>query len=189
MTINNLKVGARGWRHERWLTSYYPDDLPEDWQLTYYANDFEVVIVPQAYWTPSKGYPVGDWQEAVGENFRFYLEYPPLDSDEEIKCFQNQCIELGDLLGGIVVAEGFNVDKVVLSCPVIDISSVGTSALCVGVMDKDFEDLRKARVWLETFDKNSQSEQKVVIVSNGTEDDISMESLLKIQTLSEMMGL
>jgi len=48
--LAELVVGARGWEHAQWLETYYPDDLPEDWQLDYYANEFGCV---DHIWNPS----------------------------------------------------------------------------------------------------------------------------------------
>ena len=189
MPAENLKIGARGWRHSQWSGSYYPDDLPEEWQLTYYANNFGVVLVPSEYWIPSKGYDSEEWSEAVSDNFRFYLECPLLEDGEEIQRFQDQCNELDTLIGGVLIADGVSLDGLELPCPVLRVPSIETDGVCVGVIDKDFEDLRKLRVWLELFDKESQSGQKIVFVSNGEDDDIHMESILKVQMLSEMMGL
>ena len=42
---HGLRLGARGWRHAHWENDFYPDDLPPDWQLAYYANEFSTVLV------------------------------------------------------------------------------------------------------------------------------------------------
>ncbi len=34
-----LLLGTVGWARPDWLTGYYPEDLPEEWRLAYYAND------------------------------------------------------------------------------------------------------------------------------------------------------
>ncbi len=44
--LENIEVGARGWACQ----DYYPEDLPEDWQLDYYSNDFSALLVPQSQW-------------------------------------------------------------------------------------------------------------------------------------------
>ena len=41
-----LLLRARDWEHPAWNQEFYPDDLPEDWRLSYYANEFPVVLVP-----------------------------------------------------------------------------------------------------------------------------------------------
>ena len=45
MSDKNITVGSYGWRHPHWRGSFYPEDLPEDWQLSYYSNEFSVVMV------------------------------------------------------------------------------------------------------------------------------------------------
>ncbi len=39
-------IGSTGWQHPAWCDDYYPADLPADWQLAYYANEFPVLLVP-----------------------------------------------------------------------------------------------------------------------------------------------
>lgn len=48
--FDNLTIGTLGWEHSEWQGGFYPDDLPEDWQLDYYANFSPLVVVPEAYW-------------------------------------------------------------------------------------------------------------------------------------------
>ena len=188
MAAENLKIGARGWRHQKWLGSYYPDDLPEDWQLGYYANNFSVVMVPAEYWSPSNGYDLEEWLDGIDEDFRFYLEYPLLDTDE-IQHFQSQCVAMGDLLGGVIVNDNSSIGELNLPCSVLNAPSFEQGNVCIGFLNKDLENLRKVRAWFETFDKSSKAEQAVVFVGNGNENDLSMETLLNIKTLSEMMGI
>jgi len=46
-----ILIGAAGWQHPEWVNdAFYPDDLPEDWYLSFYANEFPVVLVPEAQW-------------------------------------------------------------------------------------------------------------------------------------------
>lgn len=45
-----LEVGARGWQYAAWQAAFYPDGLPEDWRLAYYANEFRCVLLPSDYW-------------------------------------------------------------------------------------------------------------------------------------------
>lgn len=46
-----ILIGAAGWQHPQWSNDvFYPDDLPEDWYLSFYANEFPVVLVPEAQW-------------------------------------------------------------------------------------------------------------------------------------------
>ena len=46
---HRILIGAYGWLHQAWQDSFYPDGLPEDWQLGYYSNEFPVIMLPAAY--------------------------------------------------------------------------------------------------------------------------------------------
>jgi hypothetical protein len=70
----HIELGAYGWRHAHWLNTFYPADLPEDWQLTYYSNAFNTVLVPAAYWQDKEALDCAHWPQAVHPGFRFFVE-------------------------------------------------------------------------------------------------------------------
>lgn len=70
----NIQLGAYGWQHAHWLSRFYPEDLPEDWQLMYYNNEFNSVLVPAAYWQTHSIDDCVEWIGNVHENFRFFVE-------------------------------------------------------------------------------------------------------------------
>ncbi len=41
-----LQIGSYGWQYESWNNSFYPEDLPIDWQFAYYANEYSVIMIP-----------------------------------------------------------------------------------------------------------------------------------------------
>ena len=46
-----ILIGAAGWQHKEWGSEvFYPEDLPEDWYLSFYANEFPVVLLPFECW-------------------------------------------------------------------------------------------------------------------------------------------
>lgn len=55
--LENIEVGAMGWQ----CRDFYPEDLPVEWQLDYYANHFSALLVPQYQWQ--------GWQEDDCEAF------------------------------------------------------------------------------------------------------------------------
>lgn len=75
-TAHKLIVGARGWDHSGWNGTFYPDDLPEDWRLSYYANEFAGVLVPEALWRAADSGVIKHWCGDVPEGFLFFLEVP-----------------------------------------------------------------------------------------------------------------
>lgn len=83
MTDDNkgFQVAARGWCHEGWRGGFYPDDLPEDWRLAYYGNEFRAVVIPAAHWEIADSLEVERWLEDTPESFIFYLEVVDLATD------------------------------------------------------------------------------------------------------------
>ena len=69
-----LLIGAKGWDHHEWENTFYPDDLPKDWRLTYYANEFRAVLVPQDTWLAIEQNEINQWFEETGEQFIFFFE-------------------------------------------------------------------------------------------------------------------
>ena len=72
-----LLVGAVGWDHDAWAGSFFPEDLPPDWRLTYYANEYPLVLVPAALWQGVSPEQAAAWADDVADAFRFFLEAPP----------------------------------------------------------------------------------------------------------------
>ncbi len=100
-THTDIIVAARGWSYPSWHGSFYPDDLPEDWQLSFYGNEFNAVVVPASKWVSLDIVEIERWIEDVPEEFLFYLEVEDLLTDWEqtaeiIKPLDNQ-------LGGILL--------------------------------------------------------------------------------------
>lgn len=44
---HRLLIGALGWQHEAWQESFYPDDLPPEWRLGYYSNEFPLAAITE----------------------------------------------------------------------------------------------------------------------------------------------
>lgn len=189
-----LRLGARGWQHADWQQSFYPEDLPEDWQLGYYANEFSAVLVPRSYWLPETGFDIEEWLDHVSGHFRFYLEWPLAAVDSPgCSLFLEQCQALGSLLGGIIMPEGLVLEA---SLPVFYQSAAndlqqllwtpeqqGMSGIAFLSLAK--QDLRTQRQWLESFAASGAELQAVLI----TDQSPAMESLHKLKTLIELLGL
>ena len=68
-----LDVAALGWEDPCW-DSFYPADLPEDWRLDYYANEFRAILLPAALYDKSDDACLLDWFAEAHPCFHFYLE-------------------------------------------------------------------------------------------------------------------
>lgn len=67
-------VGAVGWDHPHWRGVFYPDDLPDDWMLSYYNTEFQAVYLPAAVWQAATDLTWTQWLFESQEGFCFVLE-------------------------------------------------------------------------------------------------------------------
>jgi hypothetical protein len=67
-------IGATGWQHPAWRGRLYPDDLPEDWLLSYYNTRFSAVFLPAAVWQAASAATWAHWLYDTREDFHFVLE-------------------------------------------------------------------------------------------------------------------
>ena len=104
MSVGTYRVlmGACGWKHSAWLNEFYSDDLPEDWQLGFYSNEFPVVYVPTVDWINEKD--LSEWVDDISDSFRSVLEISTSVLKNEahfLKCVEN-IKSLGESCLGIV---------------------------------------------------------------------------------------
>lgn len=74
--FRSLELAACGWSPADWQRIFYPEDLPEDWRVSYYANEFACVLLPATVWE-NPSIQAAFWQAEVQPDFRFYLEITP----------------------------------------------------------------------------------------------------------------
>lgn len=188
-------LGSYGWQHAHWDGVFYPDDLPEDWQLAYYSNEFSAVLVPRSYWETGTGFDVESWQEDVSDDFRFYIEWPfnHAEGEDASLCLE-QCQGLGRLFGGIVVNQDF---ELITDLPVYYTGYQRGSLLQqvwtaehhtqsgVAFLKLTGADLRTQRKWLEQFAESTGS-LRCILLSDAA---IEIDSLRNMKTLIELLGL
>jgi len=95
-----LDIVTCGWELPGWEREFYPADLPADWRLTYFANEFPAVMLSAALCLRANEELLAEWAEAVPDGFRFYLE-------ESVSAAGRRDLGparllLGDKLGGVV---------------------------------------------------------------------------------------
>lgn len=69
-----IQVGALAWDYPDWLGTFYPDDLPPDWQLPYYNTQFQAVYLPAAIWQVATAAQWRGWLDDTQPGFHFLLE-------------------------------------------------------------------------------------------------------------------
>ncbi len=84
--LPTIALGAWGWEHPEWVGRFYADDLPPEWRLTFYANEFDAVGLYAAGWMNPSIETLEQWIEDTREDFRFHLVMPSmlLKGDEDV---------------------------------------------------------------------------------------------------------
>jgi hypothetical protein len=185
-----LCLGARDWEHPTWARDYYPEDLPEDWRLSYYANDLSQVLVPQARWLSAGEAGWTDWLEAVGPGFRFFLELAPGSVPVSLAA----CVSaLGAQCGGVVAAQGPLPEGVTapfyLSRTLTEPEAPppGPLPLVLVLESAALGDLRAQRRLFEELARRHAAQGELPLFLGG--DAPSMQLLLDAKQLAELMGL
>ncbi len=107
-----LLIGASGWFHSGWAADYYPEDLPSDWRLSYYANEFPVVLVTAEEWRLPEA-DATQWCEASEASFRFVVEISA-NTAEEAQSQLHRAAAFGDRCVGILLRTRVNSDVATL---------------------------------------------------------------------------
>lgn len=102
---HRVLMGACGWKHSAWLNDFYDEDLPEDWRLGFYSNEFPVVYVPAVAWLVDEVIDLSQWTEDVSDSFRFILELPAdtLNDAAAFNAALTKAKSLGEFCLGLVL--------------------------------------------------------------------------------------
>ncbi len=82
MADTRFLVGAAGWDHPEWRDVFYPEGLPEEWRLAYYAHYYSAVLVPHSAWTSASPETLANWLRDTPQHFRFLLAVSPAEPSD-----------------------------------------------------------------------------------------------------------
>ena len=71
-----LLLGTAGWARAAWASDYYPDDLPADWRLGYYANDCDCMLLAEEDWQSIDADEFAEQLEELPSAFRCFVQLP-----------------------------------------------------------------------------------------------------------------
>jgi uncharacterized protein YecE (DUF72 family) len=69
-----VRLGALDWRFPAWRGAFYPADMPQEWQLTYFNTQYNCTFLEQAVWQQASAAEMSQWHADTHERFRFLLE-------------------------------------------------------------------------------------------------------------------
>ncbi len=72
--IRDVRLGACGWLNPAWCESFYPADMPDEWQLTYFNTQFDCVYLEQSFWRSATPEELVRWHADTHGQFLFLLE-------------------------------------------------------------------------------------------------------------------
>ncbi len=185
---HGLQLGTKGWRHAHWQNTFYPDDLPPDWQLAYYANEFSTVLVPVEEW--SQQADVAQWLDDVPEGFRFYIDAPR--QSELLPLFTRSCEMLQDKLAGVVASE---IIQLPITVPVYVAQETNTQNILLreqtngsmlALLEEDYANLKVLRKWLQQTMAENENKLRGIFLSNKS---VSVQQLRDVKTLVELLGI
>jgi len=190
----SLDVVPEGWWALGDAAAFYPEDLPDDWRLAYFANQFRAVLVPRAAWQAQPALDCAAWRSDVHTGFRFFLECQPAIDSQSMTLAANA---LGPALGAFVVAPNPGLFTAPLAPPLREPlwepatkpapqTTLATRLLAAGA-DQDLglalhcpsqlnADPRGARAWLNGF----KEKPRLVILDRPTASDLEAWSNLVI---------
>ncbi len=103
MSEHIILIGAYGWQHPHWDDVFYPEDLPVEWKIGYYGNEYPVVVVPSSYWS-SKSEQYTEWLDESDDALIFVCEWPTPGAKQSDYQQALEGIEaLGDRVAAVLV--------------------------------------------------------------------------------------
>ena len=100
-----LELAAYGWDGPVW-SIFYPEDLPQEWRLDYYSNEFTSLVVPADDWAGVSIDEAADWLAEAPEGFHFYWEIADADGASRLLELASQQGESDGQLAGWVFKSG-----------------------------------------------------------------------------------
>ena len=68
------RVGTSGFSYDEWKPSFYPEKLPKDEYLAYYASRFATVEIDRTFYRMPNAKTIDAWKSGVPEGFRFAIK-------------------------------------------------------------------------------------------------------------------
>jgi hypothetical protein len=177
-----------GWEPGPEPEGFYPEGLPEDWRLTYFANTTRGVVLAPATWQAADGDMLARWRDDVHAAFRFYLA---VDDGRVAAPLALHAAEiLGERLGGWILPDGTDATALRLApchrlvCSPEAAARAPAVALAWEVPPALTRDLRGARHAAEQIAAAAGERPAVAVLGRARFAD-----LMRWQSLLELLGV
>lgn len=103
-------AGTSGYSYKEWKRTFYPEDLPADEMLRYYASKLPAVEINNTFYRMPKAEMLSRWAEEVPDGFRFALKASQQithrrrlkDAADPVGYFFKVAVTLGDRMGPVL---------------------------------------------------------------------------------------
>ena len=103
-------VGTSGYSYKEWKGKFYPEDLPADQMLQFYAQRFGTVEINNTFYRMPSSKLIAQWGEKVPDSFAFVIKASRRithlgrlkDVGEPVAYLFDTIKELGDKLGAVL---------------------------------------------------------------------------------------
>lgn len=103
-------IGTSGYSYKEWKGSFYPEKLPANKMLSYYAGHFSTVEINATFYRMPSSNTLANWAREVPEGFRFTLKAPQRithrerlkDSETTLRFLMDAASHLGRKLGPVL---------------------------------------------------------------------------------------
>ena len=103
-------AGTSGYSYKEWKGSFYPEDLPAEEMLRYYATRLPAVEINNTFYRMPKAEVLARWAEQVPDGFRFALKASQQithrkrlkDAADSVAYFFQVAATLGDRMGPVL---------------------------------------------------------------------------------------
>ena len=190
---HRVVIGACGWKHSSWVNNFYDEDLPEDWQLGFYANEFPIVCVPSSDWIQLND--ISEWLDDISDSFRFILEIPEntlMDADAYSAAL-TKIKSLGEACLGIVLPLNQNLcsdieflkKRLILAQEVASVCVDKKNVILTDEVNKVLIKLHINEVWKDEILNDGVSDASdrnhgSLAISHVSSDNLAMPELRKI---------
>jgi hypothetical protein len=173
---DRLLLGFSGWPLV-WL-DYFPEDLPEDWQLAYYSNDADALVLSADELHAIDVDDLEEWCDDLPDYFRFYLK---VDAVADVSAGYLEVI--GEHLGAFLLPESASKADHDRSWVAMADGSWGVSGQpLLTFLNYKQTDLRSMRELLQKLPK----ELEALILNREVSDP---RSLAGLKTLTQLLGV
>lgn len=177
----NIRVGVYDWEKFAVKGTFYPPDMPLEWRLAFFANEFETACLRLT--DERLRQPIDfEWLQDLAEGFRLYFTMPTTDCGQSELLLQQEHFKSVICQAGIASDHQF-IDATQCWTP----QSPQTSACALLPGDATLADYRR---WIDRWQEplvTDQGQQPSLLWLQG--ETAYAGKLSEVRTLVELMGL